>query len=167
MALPATRPYTSGPSETDDSDAKTPLNEYYIGLLDRYAEALRRDLLAKRGPFVHRFKVGPLIYPRPVDRHSARINVRAMGLLFQLVLYFRRFTHGIRSVGRLQNGERMPSYGEPYYDIASEFVNAATGKAFGTASQARDRLDKFLAKNPGIGFGQWPRSLAAGKKAQE
>ena len=134
------------------------VEEVFAQLLDAYAEALDAAPFAKEGDTLHRIMVGPLIFPEEVDSRSSRIDAAVTGLLFQLVLYIRRFIAGEPEPTHISQCEPMPDYGEPRYRIVCEFINDALGKATNEHS-ARQRLEKLIRTNPGIGFFAWPQNV--------
>ena len=135
------------------------IEERFGKLLDAYIDTVGNDPHAKKGKFMHRFMVGPLVYREAIDRHPARIDPSVTGLLFQLVLYMRRFTNGEPNPTNISQCEPMPDYGEPRYSIVCDFINDALEQAF-DENAARQRLENLIVNNFGIGFSDWPQNIA-------
>ena len=135
------------------------IEERFGKLLDAYIDTVGNDPFAKKGEYMHRFMVGPLVYKDVVDKHSARIDPSVTGLIFQLVLYMRRFTNGEPEPIKLSICEPMPNYGKPRYNIVCDFVNAALKKKYDEYG-VRQRLVNLIADNFGIAFFDWPQNIA-------
>jgi hypothetical protein len=78
-------------------------------LLAGLLKKLARSLECTRGKHIakyHRMRQGNLIYPAPVDQYAARPNIDVLGLIFELVFLFRRWTSLVR--GRREPGLPYP-----------------------------------------------------------
>lgn len=135
------------------------VDERFDKLLEAYIDTVSKDPYAKKGEFTHRFMVGPLVFQDAIDMHPSKINPSVTGLLFQLVLYMRRFTVGELDPTKISQCEPMPSYGDPRYKIVCDFINDALEKAM-DENGARQRLEKLIENNSGIGFTDWPQNIA-------
>ncbi len=140
-------------------EQKTSLGAAWRALLSAYEQALEASHLpTKKGPFVHRFQHGPLDFGEPIDQRSgAHIAAAETGLLFQLALYFKRYTWGVpaEALGYLQTGEPMPSDGNPCWPLCGNFLAAVFGDKVPSPDDLRRRLSKLLVRYPNLGFVGW------------
>jgi hypothetical protein len=118
-------------------------------LLLRYAAALKTPL-AKAGAFNHRYQMNGLLHAEPIDGRRAKPRL-STALLFKLILFTRVFTN---APARAEIGGAMPNSGRPLWPIAVAFLGEALGE-YATEKEAKDRLDKLIERNPGIGWGGW------------
>lgn len=138
---------------------KTSPKDVWQAFLVAYETVLRSaQRFAKKLLFLHGWQVGPLLYPKQfAARAGAHPKVAETGLLFQLTLYFRRFSRGLPHFDYLQNGEPMPTYGHPHYEVSSLLIAAALDlKPPPNPKTLRKRLDDLLTDNKGIGLAAWP-----------
>jgi hypothetical protein len=119
-------------------------------LLLRYAAVLEEAPFAKRGPFNHRFQINGLLHAEPIDRRRAKPKLSTV-LLFKLILFTRVIT---TASARVEIGGAMPTSGRPMWPIAVAFLGEALGEHL-TEKEAKDRLDKFIQRSPGVGWGGW------------
>lgn len=111
-------------------------------LLDAFARAAeKRDILAQRGPFEHRFRCGPLFYPEPKEGRKQETPSAATCLAVFLLFLTRRFT----ATGgyRWAKGEKIETVGEPLFKLAEELVNDAL-----EVRPDPNEIDTFLRRNP-------------------
>lgn len=141
--------------------ARQPLGDAWSALLFAYAAALDTSRLpARQGPYAHRFREGPLDFAEPIDgRRGPHIKAAQTGLLFQLALYFRRFSLGVdgETLGYIQTGEPMPANGKPCWDLCGEILSALFGEPVPAADDLRRGLGKLLKRYPHLTFVGWPR----------
>jgi hypothetical protein len=149
---------------------KTSLADAWYRLLNAYEEALAPERVpAKRGPFVHRSRIGPLDFGASVDRQrGARIDAVQTGLLFQLVLYFRRYTSGKEgaALGYMQTGEPMPAQGDPCWLVCGELLAATLDTEILAPDDLGRRLNKLLQKHPKLSFVGWPGPPASSRPSE-
>ena len=91
-------------------------------MLEILGKALRNSLLAGRGPFLHRFQEGALVFEQPRDQQDRGLTDPVLTtLLFQLVYLFRRFTAGVTSRGQpsMAADPRMPAMDNLATDLPS------------------------------------------------
>ena len=140
---------------------RQPLGPAWFALLSAYEAGLdSRYLPARQGPFAHRFRDGPLDFGEAVDRRRGpHIDAARTGLLFQLALYFRRYTSGIERdlLGYIQTGEPMPRDGYPCWALCAEALAAIFGDPVPTPDDLRRRLGKLLTNYTHLTFVGWPR----------
>lgn len=142
--------------EIEDRKGRTP-GELLHKILTAYTAELVGPLQQElSGPSHHRYTCGCLHYGLPLDdRKRKRVaGVKTM-LVFDLVQTFR-----IRSANAepREQGDAMPTFGEPYCHIAAAFVNAtfpSNGFAM-TTKMAEGRLKTLLTNNLGLGYVDWP-----------
>ena len=138
---------------------KTSLDAAWFALLSAYEAALEPHYLpAKSGPFVHRFQDGPLDFGEAIDRRRGpRIKAAQTGLLFELALYFKRFTSGVDGdlLGYMQTGEPLPLSGNPCWKLCGQALAEVFGGEVRPDGLGR-RLRKLRAKHPKLTFVGWP-----------
>jgi len=120
-------------------------------LLTNYATALKNGVGARnKGPWLHRVKAGPLLYPDsvPLDRQKAQPDVKVDGLLFHLTFLFRLYTSS-NPHGRWQAGQRMPTSGKPHIPLVTLLTNATLGKDL-SIEVARSRVQSLAKKGVGL-----------------
>lgn len=121
-------------------------------VIEKYFSALETALKCKlpelhAGPFLHRFTIGNLILNNPIQQ-GRPITAETM-LAYELAFYLRMHTAG-RAVDSLQNGQTMPTVGEPCFSVVAKFCSAV----FGTSWDAKKIGDKVRAlKN--VGLTEW------------
>jgi hypothetical protein len=129
----------------------TEATESFSRLLEHMNTALTAMEDGPGAAWLHTISSANLILP------SATRNRRkppiAMGLLFELVYYFRNFSADIAEFWPHQVGETMPDHGDPHYELAALFVDAALGKSMSSPGPS---LRKYLREHPGVGLGEWP-----------
>jgi len=143
---------------------RRPLPELWYSLFEAYEKALQPQYLApKVGLLTHLTRVGPLDLGHHPGERGASIKGAETGLLFQLALFFRRYTSGIESfdadlLGRLEVGERMPDYGKPHWELCAELLGAALGATRArTAEDIGRRMNRLLQEHPQLSFVGWPQ----------
>ena len=144
--------------------------EGWAQLLNAYEDALNpRNIPAKKGPFSHRSRVGPLDFGKSIDvRKGGVADGAEIGVLFELTLYFRRYTSGVDAdrLGYMQTGEPMPQSGDPCWPLVVQLMAATFDKdAFGTdgapeEQNVRRRFNKLLKEHPQLTFAGWPPAPA-------
>jgi hypothetical protein len=143
-------------------ELRQPVGTAWSAVLSAYAAGLNPACLpARQGPFAHRFRDGPLDFGEAIDgRRGARIEAAETGLLFQLALYFRRYTAGVgrEELGYMQSGEPMPEVGNPRWDLCGDIMAAIFGDRVPTTDDLRRRLGKLLASYRNLTFVGWPRA---------
>lgn len=114
------------------------------GLLDFYAVQLKKGVGGrKRGPWLYRWKAGPLLYPdsRPLDKQKAQPDPRVNGLLFELTFHFRwHTTSGFN--GNYGGGTLMPTGGNPHFNLVALLTHATLGKEL-SADAVRSRVESL------------------------
>jgi hypothetical protein len=145
-------------SHSDDKDED--ITESWNAVLGNYGRSLQKAIPAKQGPFLHRFQIGPLRYVKPVDNvRGKRPNAAEAGLLFQLVLYFRRFSHGEKNFAVILGHDEMPvGIGRPHYEVCAKLLGAALNVRSRRPETVRKRLEELLKYNEGISFSGWPHT---------
>jgi hypothetical protein len=71
-------------------------------------------------------------------------------MLFSFALFGR--IYGSLSQERLVHGMMMPTTGSPHWPLAVAFLGEALG-VNSTPKEAADRVDKLIARHPGVGWG--------------
>ena len=134
-------------SDPKDGDASSSFSKLLLRM-DKTLTAM------EDGPgagWLHTVSAANLILPSAIrSRNKPPVP---MGLLFQIVLYFRNFTAGVPEFWFYQFGESMPDHGEPHYDVAALFVEIALGYSYNRPGHS---LRKFLKEHPKTGLGEWP-----------
>ncbi len=156
------RTATSGPLRVgeDEVDGVNPFAfgpktapDVFARILRAFAASLEKAPRAKAGPWLHRWKVQPLIYPNPVDARTARADPLVSGLLFGTVLLARQFAADAPFF--IQLGTQMPEgIGRPLWPVAAALVRDALGERL-DAKNAQDRLTILIDRNKGLGWGGW------------
>lgn len=129
------------------------------GLLTELAEEIEfGNLAAKRGPFTHRSRHGPLLYPNPIENY-ADLPTPATALAIYLSFLFRKFT----SEGQLflLPGETIPAGGRPHWKLVSQFVL----DALRVDGDFKDVASKVLRRHPKLGMVgyRWGRDASKSK----
>jgi hypothetical protein len=124
--------------------------------LEVYKQTLenqRRRL--KRGAFDHRFRVGPLVFQKPIDKKQGARPGADVCLLFELTLYFRRFSDGFREFAFIQSGEPMHKAGHPHYEVSALLIAGTLGQKPIKPDSLRKKLQGLMQRNPNIGLVDW------------
>jgi len=119
-----------------------------------YANQLKRGVGARgKGPWLHRVKSGPLLYPDsvPLDRQKAQPDTRVNGLLFELALHFRWHTTPDFN-GNYGGGMLMPTGGKPHANLVALLVNATLGTNL-SAKAVQSRAQSLIKK--GVVLTHW------------
>jgi hypothetical protein len=98
------------------------------------------------GPFLHRFTKGNLIFDKPIS--SGRPYTVETMLAFELAFYLRMHIAG-RAEDGLQNGQLMPSDGEPCFWVVAAFCAAVFGTSW-DAKQIGDNVQALTLKSVGL-----------------
>ena len=122
-------------------------------MLNYYAEQIEQEPLAKAGPFMHRFQLGPLLFEEAIDKRSARADPSITGLLFELTLFARRYTSQSNII--LCSGTKMLRSGRPLSHVAVALIGD-TFDVHLSEREAGDRLHQLLKRNPGVSWIGWP-----------
>lgn len=131
-------------------DGPAPLNQVVEAYFIALADALKGKLPELHGgPFLKRHKVGNLVYADAISAGKP-ISVETM-LGFELAFYLRMHTAG-HAEDSPQNGQSMPTYGDPCYQVVAAFCSAAIGTAF-DAKQIGDKVRKLRH----VGLTDWPK----------
>jgi hypothetical protein len=91
-------------------------------LFDSLLEKCARGLKRSRGNMIgmyHRMRQGNLVYPTPVDKYPARQDIAVLGLIFELVFLFKRWTS-------LVSGRRVSDLPCPEEVLSNEHSSATT-----------------------------------------
>jgi hypothetical protein len=131
----------------------TGATESFSKLLGRINTALTEMEDGPGAAWFHTVSSANLILTSAV--RSRRKPPVAMGLLFEIVYYFRNFTADMPEFWPHQLGEMMPSHGDAHYELAALFVEAAVGHSMSSPGPS---LRKYLRDHPKTGLGDWPRS---------
>jgi hypothetical protein len=125
--------------------------------IEVYKQALENQRrLSKRGAFAHRFTVGPLVFPKPIDKKQGARPGTDVCLLFELTLYFRRFSDGLREFASIQSGEPMHKAGHPHYEVSALLIAGTLSQRPIKPDSLRRKLQGLMQRNPNIGLGDWP-----------
>jgi hypothetical protein len=103
--------------------------------MDQLAASTVKHNIAGKGPFLHNSTIPGLTFNASIVGKKKPIE-HATALGFHLVFWLRCMTSDPRS--RPAAGAAMPATGQPHYDVANEFVEAALGKSI----DCKARLDK-------------------------
>jgi hypothetical protein len=115
-------------------------------LLRRVAEEIASgNLAAKRGPFTHRTRHGPLDYRKPIE-DNADLPEPTTALAIYLAFVFRK--HSLENQLFLQPGENTPKGGRPRWRLINEFVC----EALEADGDFKDSASKVLRRNPDLGM---------------
>jgi hypothetical protein len=76
-------------------------------------------------------------------------------LLFELTLYFRRFSDGFREFAFFQSGEPMHKAGRPHYEVSALLIAGALGRKPIKPDSLRKKLQGLMQRNQDIGLGDW------------
>ncbi len=104
-------------------------------------EVEKGNLAAKRGPFTHRTRHGPLNYTKPIE-NNADLPKPATALAIYLSFLFRK--HSLDGEIFLQPGETIPAGGRPRWKLVRQFVS----DALNVDSDFKDAASKVLNRNP-------------------
>lgn len=120
-------------------------------LLEHYSQALGVGIREKAN-MLHRYQVGPLLYPTPLDQQRAQPDARKNGLIFELAFYNRHATAGHDRA--FVEGMPMPREGRPLLSHVATLAQAVLGGKIseGDVTQRVRRLEK-----QGVGLANWPR----------
>lgn len=136
-----------------------PARDVIAQTLRAYADFLERTPAARRGPWEHRFRVGPLRFTEPVDQHPARADLVTC-LLFGATFWARWLSATCLPP---PVGTPMPKGGRPLWPVAVSLVNEALGGKLGTkrgekldVKRAQNRLRLLSLRNPRVGWADWP-----------
>ena len=128
----------------------------FVSELEVYKQTLENQRrLLKRGAFDYRFRVGPLVFPKPIDKKRGARPGADVCLLFEMTLYFRRFSDGLREFAFIQSGERMHRAGQPHYEVSALLIAGTLGQQPVKPDSLRKKLQGLMQRNPNIGLGDW------------
>ncbi len=102
-------------------------------------------LLAKAGPMLHRFRHGPLLFAKPIDRR-AKLPEPPTCLAIFLSFLLRRHD----AIGQMgySAGEPISTEGRPRWPLVSQFVNDALGVSSG--QDHRRSASSEISRNPDL-----------------
>jgi hypothetical protein len=115
---------------------------------------------------LHRFQVGPLLYPKPLDQQHAQPDPRENGLCFELAYLIRHATASRDPVfperiyqkfdrrPMLAGGASMPTFGRARAGNIASLVNAALGGKSRDENDVVQRLRRLAAQRATLW--RWP-----------
>jgi hypothetical protein len=118
-----------------------------------YADVLESHPVCQKGPFMHRFQLGPLLFAGPLDRRSRLADDIETGLLFGLTLLSREFS--APECESVQLPVMMPRGGDPRWPIAVAALSDALDIHLDEKA-AQTRVCKLLERHPDLGWMGWP-----------
>jgi hypothetical protein len=124
-----------------EQDSGKKLTQAFIDMLGDYQLGLATTA-RKAGPWTYRVVCANLIFLKPIDDRKRHPSV-GMGLLFHLVLLLRNYMADLKMFARYGSGQPMPSHGKPHYDLAADFVLAATGEEITSAAETHQRESRY------------------------
>jgi hypothetical protein len=117
---------------------------YSIRLADLLTQAAVElnagNLSAKRGPFVHRTRHGPLNYNKPIE-NNADLPAPPTALAIYLSFLFRK--QFLVGEAYFQPGETIPVNGKPRWKLVEKFVS----DSLGVDGDFKDAATKVLGRN--------------------
>ncbi len=133
--------------------------KFFDTLLAQYDSALSHKILGiKCGPYLHRFRAGPLLYPKPLDTQKAQPDAALNGLLFQLAFFFHLATS--KNPVLRQSGTFMPTSGRPNIPLVT-FLAAVTLDKYGLdENQVKLRIRGLVKSGVGL-MTRWPADLGS------
>lgn len=139
-----------------DKEDKDKLHEILNVLLEGFSEGLSQPIPGvKSGPWLHRWAIGPLLYPdrKPLDQQSQRPkDIVLSGLAFILVSIFREHTNNWKGDWR-NLGRSMPEYGKPKIPLVVDFLNATLNLSL-EEKNVKDIIKQLVNLN--VTINRWP-----------
>jgi hypothetical protein len=130
----------------------------FANLLNGFAgELATTGLLAKAGPMTHRWRHGPLYYPRPIDDVA---NLPGAPVCLAIVLSFLLRLYSLHGRAGYQAGEPYPTKGRPRWAIVQELVAEAFGNPAADYVANARQVAKPRPAGDRLGLGTQPAELS-------
>jgi hypothetical protein len=119
-------------------------------LLAEFANELASGaLFAQTGPFMHRFRVGPLLYPKPVDGRTRQAGADERTCLAVFLSFLFR-VHSLTGSFAYQSGETIPKEGNPRWPLVAQLVTDALGQCANEAPDYGNTVGKLISRHPDL-----------------
>jgi hypothetical protein len=105
----------------------------------------RKFLAAQRGNLIHRTKVGPLKFPKPIDKQA---EIPQPDTCLAIFLAFRLKKFSQTGTWTMKREEMIPREGRPAWSVIEQLVTDTLGT--GDKASAKDRASKVMNRHPGL-----------------